>query len=400
LHPDERRLFWYGHHVNASCRSRGGDPAGPDDLRAGYLRELGTTLPAVPDWQMAQVRQALEAFAQGVDHWRWEPTAHGSLEPRFRLKTAAQERPTDATASTGPDASGVEESRRPLRAGEDWRRRMRDVLRVRHYAWRTEQTYLEWVGRFVEWRGGGDPVEADTADVRRFLEHLAVERRISASTQNQAFSALLFFFERSWSGCWGSAGRCAPSGNPTPTVEPGRARTVAARLNGTFHLMASLMYGLDGLDAVVCGTRTWISNGGRSLSERKSDKDRVVMLPARLEGPLREHLARVRSVFDVIGVRLWGLAARRAGGEIPPGWDQWPWQWVFPAQPERRPARSRWRRHHVHESAVQKAIRRPASPASEASPLSLPSPPSRITCRGRHGHSDGAGATGARAVTR
>ncbi|MBE7503270.1 MAG: hypothetical protein HS113_23875 [Verrucomicrobiales bacterium] len=78
LHPDERRLFWYGQHLGRFlrwCRTRG-DRAGLDDLRAGYLRELETTLPAVPDWQMAQVRQALEAFAQGVDHWRWEAAQH------------------------------------------------------------------------------------------------------------------------------------------------------------------------------------------------------------------------------------------------------------------------------------------------------------------------------------
>jgi hypothetical protein len=75
LCPDDRRLFWYGHHLERFLRWCGkrGDLAGLDDLRAGYLRELETTLPAVPDWQMAQIRQVLDAFVQGVDHWRWEP---------------------------------------------------------------------------------------------------------------------------------------------------------------------------------------------------------------------------------------------------------------------------------------------------------------------------------------
>jgi hypothetical protein len=177
LRPDERRLFWYGQHLERFlrwCRKRG-NRAGLGDLCAGYLRELETTLPAVPDWQMAQVRQALEAFTQGVDHWRWEPAQHGGWEPRFRLKTGASPVASGIPPAGPAEGARVEGADRPLRPGEDWRARMRDVLRVRHYAWRTEQAYLEWVGRFVEWRGRSDAVEADTAEVRRFLEHLAVK---------------------------------------------------------------------------------------------------------------------------------------------------------------------------------------------------------------------------------
>ena len=84
LCPEERRLFWYGQHLERFlrwCRKRG-DPGGLGDLHAGYLRELETTVPPVPGWQSDQVRQALNAFVQGVDHWRWEPTAEGGLEPR------------------------------------------------------------------------------------------------------------------------------------------------------------------------------------------------------------------------------------------------------------------------------------------------------------------------------
>jgi len=189
LHPDERRLFWYGQHLDRLlrwCRKRG-DPDGLDDLRTSYLRELETTVPTVPDWQMAQVRQALTVFVQGVDHWRWEPAQHGGWEPRFRLRTGALEVAPGIPPAAPAEGARVESTDRPLRSGEDWPTRMRDVLRVRHYAWRTEQAYLEWVGRFVEWRGRSDPVEADTAEVQPYLEHLAVERRISASTQNQAF---------------------------------------------------------------------------------------------------------------------------------------------------------------------------------------------------------------------
>ncbi|NLH73578.1 MAG: site-specific integrase [Verrucomicrobia bacterium] len=84
----------------------------------------------------------------------------------------------------------------PLKPGEDWRERLRRVLRLRHYAWRTETSYIEWVARFLDWRGEDtEPTTAQTDEVRRFLEHLAVEREVSASTQNQAFSALLFFFD-------------------------------------------------------------------------------------------------------------------------------------------------------------------------------------------------------------
>jgi len=198
LVPDERRLFWYGHHLERFlrwCRRRAA-PVGLDDLQAGYLRELETTEPSVPGWQMGQIRQALDAFAQGVDHWRWQGTAQGDYEPQFRLKTGTEGEQTAEPNSVRLAAGGPDPSGRPLGAGEDWRGRMREVLRVRHYAWRTEQTYLEWVGRFMDWQGNGDPAEAGTSEVQGFLEHLAVERNISASTQNQAFCALLFFFGR------------------------------------------------------------------------------------------------------------------------------------------------------------------------------------------------------------
>lgn len=106
-------------------------------MRKGYLRELETTLPVVPEWQRTQIRQALDALCQGVDHWHWERTQRGGLEPRFRLKTGEAERVTAVEDRVGPEACEPDEGRRPLRAGEDWRDHMclgvaRAALRVAH----------------------------------------------------------------------------------------------------------------------------------------------------------------------------------------------------------------------------------------------------------------------------
>ena len=282
------------------------------------------------------------------------------------MKTGASEVAPEIPPTPSSEGARLEAADRPLRPGEDWRARMRDVLRVRHYAWRTEQTYLEWVGRFVEWRGGRDPVEADTAEVRRFLEHLAVERHISASTQNQAFSALLFFFERVLERALGDLRGTlrARRGTRLPVVlSRDELARLLARLNGTFHLMASLLYGTGMRLMECCRLRVKdldFERGQIVVREGKGDKDRVVMLPARLEAPLREHLARVRSVFE---------ADRRAslGGvwlpealavKYPQAGIEWVWQWVFPSrQLSEDPRGGGWRRHHVHENAVQKAIK-------------------------------------------
>lgn len=363
LRPDERRLFWYGHHLERFlrwCRKRGG-PTELDDLRAGYLRELASTEPPVPVWQMDQIRQALDAFAQGTDHWRWEPKAEGGLEPRFRLKTGGGEAGTGS--SPAEERGGVVG---PLLPGQAWRARMREVLRVRRYAYRTEQSYLEWVGRFQHWRGGGELTEASTGEVRGFLEHLAVERQISASTQNQAFSALLFFFERVLERPLGDLRGTlrARRGTRLPVVLSREEITrLLAALSGTFGLMARLMYG-TGLRLMEC-CRLRVKDldfdrGQIVVREGKGDKDRIVMLPQRLASPLQEHLQRMRLVFE---------ADRRAGlsgvwlpdalaAKYPQAGIEWPWQWVFPSRSlSTDPRGGQQRRHHVHENAVQKAIR-------------------------------------------
>lgn len=368
LCPEERRLFWYGQHLEQFlrwCRKRG-DPASLGDLQAGYVRELETTQPPLPVWKMDQIRQALDAFAQGVDHWGWEPTEAGVLEPRFRLKTGAGEAPAVGSELPGPVGSEPAGSGRPLRAGEDWRGRMREVLRVRHYAWRTEQTYLEWVGRFMDWWGTGDPLEAGTGEVQRFLEYLAVERQISASTQNQAFSALLFFFEhvlvRSLGDLRGTLR--ARRGTRLPVV---LSREEIVRLlggmTGTFGLMGQLMYG-TGLRLMEC-CRLRVKDvdferGQIVVREGKGDKDRVVMLPMRVAAALRDHLERVRGLFEadrregLNGVWLPDALAAK----YPQAGIEWVWQWVFPSRSLSVDPRSgQRRRHHVHETAVQRAIK-------------------------------------------
>ena len=167
--PPAKRLFWYGQHLQKFlrwCRGQPGDGNLPD-LRAGYLRELESSEAATPQWQMDQVRIALDALEQGVDNWHLERDERGVWEPRFRLKTG----PTGQNGTNQAEEGGLEsatpsllhgtrcssasermaaEDAAPLKPGEHWRERMRRVLRLRHYAWRTETSYTEWVARFME----------------------------------------------------------------------------------------------------------------------------------------------------------------------------------------------------------------------------------------------------------
>lgn len=414
--PPGRRLFWYGQHLERFLRWCRRQPVQGDlaDLRVGWVRELESGEGGVPSWQLDQIRVALDAFEQGIENWHWEPYERGGWMPRFRLKTGIAE-DAGSEAGDGPlprdpgqpadggarhevgegrsetEAAGPagEEPRTgsaepggpgPLRPGENWRERMRGVLRVRHYAWRTEQSYVEWVGRFLEWRGEGtDPAVAETAEVRRYLEHLAVEREVSASTQNQAFSALLFYFEHVLERPLGDLRgtlRARPSRRLPVVLSEAEVERLLAVLEGTFALMVRLMYGTGLRLMECCRLRVKDVDFGRgqvTIHGAKGDKDRVVMLPEQLRTGLEGHLRRVQVLYEadrregLPGVWLPGALAQK----YPNAAVEWAWQWVFPSRMlSVDPRTGVRRRHHVHENGLQKAVKEAARLAGIEKPVS------------------------------
>ena len=181
---------------------------------------------------------------------------------------------------------------------------VRDAIRRRHYSLRTEESYVHWIWRFVHFFGKRHPRKMGAAEVTAFLNHVARERNVAASTQNQALSALLFLYRevlqaplpwRGWTS-WSSAQR--PARLPTVLARE-EVRRLLQRMHGTKWLMASLLYeaGLRLRECLKLRVKD-VDFGYRQLVVRdgKGARDRVTMLPAPLTEPLQRQIAHAREV--------------------------------------------------------------------------------------------------------
>jgi integron integrase len=271
--------------------------------------------------------------------------------------------------------------------------RVQALLRTRHYSIRTEQAYLDWIRRFIEFhavrepafsssqgsegRTGWKPIlqwrhpqEMGESEIAQFLSHLATKRGVAVSTQNQALSALLFLYQQVLGRKLGSFVGMERVQKPAkiPVVfTKNEVRAVLAQMKGDYRLMAELLYGA-GLRLMECvrlrvkdidfGYNRIIVRDGKGL------KDRITMLPGRLKEPLRVHLGRVRELHQQ------DLA--RGGGRVylPFALENkyrnaarsWVWQYVFPAaklsvDPRGEEKEPVIRRHHVLEKNLQNAVK-------------------------------------------
>lgn len=242
---------------------------------------------------------------------------------------------------------------------------MRSELRLRHYSPRTLEAYEGWVKRFVRFHGLRHPSEMGAKEVSAFLSDLANRLGVAASTQNQALAALLFLYQRVL---------MRPLDEPSfvrakrpqrlPTVlTRAEVQRVLERMEGTPRLMASLLYG-SGLRLMECAQLRVkdvdIERGEVIVRQGKGAKDRVTPLPARVGLEVAEHLVRVRAQhrLDVAAGAGWVWLPDRLEKKLHAAGREWPWQWVFPASQVHvdRETKQR-RRHHFHESGLQRAVR-------------------------------------------
>ena len=243
---------------------------------------------------------------------------------------------------------------------------VRNAIRVRHYSIRTEEAYVGWVRRYVVFHGKRHPAEMGAAEVSAFLTHLAVKGRVAASTQNQALNALVFLYrhviEQPLPDLLDDVARAKKPARLPVVLTRDEVQRVLAALEGTHGLIAGLLYGsgLRLLEALRLRVKD-LEWSARQVVVRdgKGAKDRVTMLPGRLVEPLREHLRHVRLIhrrdLDAGGgaVHLPGAFDRKQPGAA----RAWGWQYAFPAPAlSRDPRTGILRRHHLHESSVQKAV--------------------------------------------
>jgi len=256
---------------------------------------------------------------------------------------------------------------------------MRTFMRARRYSRRTEQAYVDWVRRFILFHGKRHPRELGEDEVVEFLSDLAVKRKVSASTQNQAFCAVLFlyqqFLERKLGRLDGALRARKPARLPV-VLSREEVRAVLAHIRAPYRLMMELVYG-SGLRLLEC-LRLRIKDvdfdyGRIIVRDGKGMKDRVTMLPGRLRRPLKEHLAHAKAVHQrdlqlgfgsvYLPDALWR--------KYPNAHCSWMWQYVFPAAKRSvDPVSGRVQRHHVLEKNLQNAVAHAVQAAGITKPAS------------------------------
>jgi len=255
----------------------------------------------------------------------------------------------------------------------------RERLRTLHYSARTEKAYVGWIRRFIFFHGERQPDDMAEAEIGAYLSSLA-EAKVSSSTQNQALAALLFLYEQVLGRELAWLGNIVHAKRPTRVpVVLGRdeVRTLLAQLDGIPWLVCALLYGggLRLLEALQMRIKD-IDLDRREITIRrgKGQKDRRTVLPDVLVERLRSHLRTVREQHDRDLNQGAGAVAlpEALSRKYPNAPQEWIWQWVFPAtRTYTEPSTREVRRHHLHETVIQRAVRK----AAVASQISKPVTP-------------------------
>lgn len=243
---------------------------------------------------------------------------------------------------------------------------VRQIMRTQHYAIRTEQSYIEWIKRFILFHGKRHPNEMGEAEVAVFLTHLSVDRNVAPATQGQALNALVFLYRKVLNTPLKEMPgivRAKKKAKIPVVLSQGEISTVLSRLEGVHWLVGCILYG-SGLRLMEC-IRLRVKDidvDRLSITVRrgKGDKDRVVTLARELVVPLQRHLGAVkmiheRDLAEGFGSVYMPYALNR---KYPQAANSWGWQYVFPATKRSIDPRSNVvRRHHMDETTVQRAVK-------------------------------------------
>jgi integron integrase len=242
---------------------------------------------------------------------------------------------------------------------------VRQAVRVRHYSIRTEEAYVLWVRRFVLFHGTRHPAEMNAAEVSEFLSHLATQQRVAASTQNQALNALVFLYRHVLKQPLAELDGLirAKKAKRLPVVfTREEVRRILDRMEGRNRLVAGLLYGsgLRLLEALRLRVRDAdFAMAQLVVRDGKGSKDSVSMLPQQLVPALRSQLALTRVLHEQDLAEGFGEVwlPDALARKYPAAPREWRWQYVFPAERRSRdPRDGKERRHHLGESAIQKAV--------------------------------------------
>jgi integron integrase len=249
---------------------------------------------------------------------------------------------------------------------------VRNVIRKKHYSIRTEQVYVDWVRRYILFHKKHHPKDMGEKEIAQFISHLATDRKVASSTQNQALNAIVFLYKRVLNIELGDFGHMERAKKPQrlPTVMARKeVNQVLFSMSGINQLMAKLLYGC-GLRIMEC-VRMRVKDidfeqNHIIVRDGKGMKDRSTILPEQLKSLLLEHLEGVRIMHKQDLKKGFGevylpFALER---KYPNAAREWGWQYVFPSEKiSKDPRNGKMRRHHVSESALQRAVQKAARKA-------------------------------------
>ncbi|MBM4383521.1 MAG: integron integrase [Deltaproteobacteria bacterium] len=264
---------------------------------------------------------------------------------------------------------------KPAAAGPRLLDRVRERLRVLQRSPRTERSYVDWIRRFILFHGKRHPAELGAEEIAAFLTHLAVDAKVSASTQNQALNALVFLYREVLARELGEIPgvvRARTSQHLPVVLTRGEVHALLAGLRGVEWLVAALLYGagLRLLEALTLRAKDLdFERRELRLRQTKGGKERVAPLPQTVIEPLREHLRAVRALHARDLAAGFGAAALPSAlaSKYPNAAREWVWQWVFPATRRYFDASAGTeRRHHLHETVIQRAVKQAVARAGIA----------------------------------
>ena len=314
------------------CNRHPDEEFSPDDSER-YLKSKARTC---EQWQLDQAREAIEVYR----FWMKRRNGKSSL---MRMDTRGQ-----------------------WKAVAD---QMTGMMRLKHLALKTERTYLSWMRRFYRFVNGEPPGTLESNHVRDFMTHLAVERKVAASTQNQAFSALLFLFrhvlDRPIEDI-NEAVRAIQKRRLPVVLTTKEVNRLLSEMTGVHKLMAQIVYG-GGLRLRECLRLRVkdldLARGVIIVRGGKGDKDRETVLPETIGPPLQVHLEEILKLYKK------DRAGNQPGVEIPGGLErkypragkEWAWFWAFPSSKLSTDPRSGIvRRHHLHSTVLQRHLKKAA----------------------------------------
>ena len=244
---------------------------------------------------------------------------------------------------------------------------VRERIQVRQLSPRTEEAYHRWIRQFILFQRNRDPRDLGKLEIEAFLTHMAVKRKVGASTQNQALAAILFLYREILQKDvpWLDHLVRAKRKKKLPVVLTQReVQSLLGAMRGDAQLLATLLYG-SGLRLLEgCRLRVKDLDFDRlevHVREGKGGKDRKTMLPGRISERLQKHLVKVKKKHQE-ALKIGNGSVQMPGKldkKLPKAAWEWPWQWVFPASsPYFHQPTQVFRRHHLHETVVQKEIRR------------------------------------------